>query len=82
MLFLFYERHPDEAYRAIIGAVLIKMGTGIMTIWGNSNVYYMSYMLMKGSTITANLNSIILLSCIVPIGLVTLLATKISTIVG
>lgn len=61
---------------------MIKLGTGLITIWGNSNIYYLSYLLMKGQTVTANLNSIILLSCIVPIGLVTLLATKISNAVG
>jgi len=81
-MFLFGEQHSDQAYRSLTGAVLIKLATGLITIWGNSNIYYLSWLVGKSVDIRKDANSIILLAAIVPISLLTLIATKISNKYG
>lgn len=81
-MFLFRENHSDLAYRSLSGAVLIKLATGLMTIWGNSNIYYLSWLVQKGNPVRNDANSVILLASIVPISLLTLLATKASNKFG
>lgn len=81
-MFLFQENHSDQAYRSLSGAVLIKMATGLMTIWGNSNIYYLSWLVDKGTHVRSDANSVILLASIVPIALLTLVATKVSNRFG
>lgn len=81
-MFLLREHHSDQAFRSLCGAVLIKLATGLMTIWGNSNIYYLSWLVQQDVEVSSDANSKILLAAILPISLLTLLATKISNRFG
>lgn len=62
--------------------MLIKIATGIVTIWGNTNIYYLSFLLSRGLPISKDSNSRILLFSILPISIIALMATKLSNRFG
>lgn len=65
-----------------IGSYLLHMVAGITTIWGSTNIYYLSYFHYKDPSINADTNSIILISIIIPLSIVLLLSTKICDKLG
>ena len=57
----------SEAFMSMVGAVLIKLSTSVITCWGNINLYYLSYFREKeGHTITTSTNSVIILIALFP----------------
>lgn len=37
-----------SALKTFIGMVFIKLGTGIITLWGSFNIYFFSYLRNEG----------------------------------
>jgi len=66
----------------LIGTILIKLATGLTTVWGGSNIYFLSYFKQKGENITTSTNSYILLAIVLPMSLVILIATWLSNRFG
>jgi hypothetical protein len=65
-----------------IGSYLLHVTAGITTIWGSTNIYYLSYFHYQDSSINANTNSIILISIIIPLSLILVLSTKVCDSLG
>jgi len=69
---------PRPALLTFIGTALIKLATGMIGIWGNTNIYYFSYLHHHGTNITNFTNSILLLCTIIPSSLAMLVATRLT----
>lgn len=69
---------PKEAAFTLLGVVLIKFSTGVITCWGSINLYIMSYFYFQGYQISQLTNSVMILLMIIPMSLLTLFATKLS----
>ena len=65
-----------------IGSYLLHIAAGIATIWGSTNIYYLSYFYYIDHSINANTNSIILISVVIPLSIILVLSTKISDSLG
>ena len=68
---------PDQK-RTLLGVVLVKLATGVISCWGSINLYIMSYFYFQGYEITKSTNSLMILFMIIPMSFLTLLATKLS----
>ena len=66
------------ALRTFIGTALIKIATGTIGIWGNTNIYYFSYLHHHDTPITKSTNSLLLLCAVIPSSLAMLLSTTLS----
>lgn len=71
-----------EALSTLIGVILIKVSTGVLSVWGSLNIYILSYFHGNGVTISPQTNSIIVLFVIVPMSVIILWATKIANKIG
>jgi len=65
-----------------IGSYLLHVAAGITTIWGSTNVYYLSYFHEQDPTIDASTNSIILISVVIPLSIILVLSNKICEQLG
>ncbi len=65
-----------------VGSCLLHIVAGITTIWGSTNIYYLSYFHHNNYPVNENTNSFILISIIIPISITLLLSTKISDRLG
>lgn len=65
-----------------IGSCLLHITAGITTIWGSTNIYYLSYFHETDPSINEDTNSYILISIIVPLSIVLLLSTKVCDYLG
>lgn len=55
-----------EAKLTLLGGLLIKLGTSIISTWGNINLYFLSEFREEGYSITVSTNSIILVLTVFP----------------
>ena len=55
-----------EAKITLLGGILIKLGTSIVSTWGNINLYFLSKFREEGYSITVSTNSIILVLTVFP----------------
>lgn len=67
-----------DAIKTLIGVIMIKFTTGVISSWGSINLYILSYFHYQGVMINSHTNSIIILSVVIPISFLILLATKLS----
>lgn len=65
-----------------IGSYLLHITAGITTIWGSTNVYYLSYFHYRDRSIDGNTNSIILISVIIPLSIILVLSNKVCDKLG
>lgn len=65
-----------------MGAVIIKMATGIVTCFGTTNLYFLSYFHEAGEQVNRTTNSILLLAIVVPMSLFILAAPKLADLLG
>ena len=73
------ERGP---LKTMIGVILIKLATGVVTCWGTINLYILSYFHQLGEQINQSTNSILLLAIILPISVFILFAPKLVEMFG
>lgn len=67
-----------DALKTLIGVIMIKLTTGVISSWGSINLYILSYFHHEGVAITSHTNSIVILSVVIPISFLILLATRLS----
>ena len=74
----------SDAYKTMIGVVLINLGTSFFGDWGAFSLYVFSYFHYKGAPFAMNstTNSIILVVTIIPIIIAFILSNKIALKVG
>lgn len=74
----------SDAYKTMIGVVLINLGTSFFGDWGAFSLYVFSYFHYKGAPfdMDATTNSIILVVTIIPIVIAFIVSTKIALKVG
>ena len=70
------------ALLTLLGASLVKFATGIIGIWGATNIYFFSYLKHHGTNITPFTNSLILLCAIIPSSFAMLFSTRLSKLFG
>jgi hypothetical protein len=62
--------------KAMIGAIIIKLSTAVITCWGNINLYFLSCFHYQGTIVTPQTNSIILLLSVPTMMITMLIAIK------
>ena len=72
----------SDAKKTLIGVVLIKLSTGIISTWGSINLYLLSYFHQQGESVSSSTNSLLLLGIVVPTSLIILIAPAISNRIG
>lgn len=72
----------SPALKTLAGTALIKLATGIISIWGTINIYFFSYLRNKGTEITPMTNSIIMLCVLIPSSFSVLISTRLTNLFG
>jgi hypothetical protein len=62
----------------LIGCILINFASGIIPVWGNANLYFLSYFKNNGEDIDKDTNSWILISTVVPMCIFVVFSAKLS----
>jgi len=63
--------------KALIGGIIIKFSTAVITCWGNINLYFLSTFHYQGTKVTPQTNSIILLFSVPTMVIAMLIANRI-----
>lgn len=71
-----------SARKTFVGMVFIKIGTGIITLWGAINIYFFSHLRNHGTEITNNTNSLMLLGAMIPSTVSALFSTRLTKAYG
>ena len=65
-----------------MGAVIVQIAGGIVTCFGTTNLYFLSYFHEAGQQVDHNTNSILLLAIVLPMSLFNLAAPKLVHLLG
>jgi len=66
----------------LLGSLMIQFAAGIIPIWGNANLYFLSYLKSQGEHVDKNTNSWILIATVIPMCILVVFSTKISNRFG
>jgi len=61
---------------------MIQFASGVIPVWGNSNIYYLSYFKNHGSNVNEGTNSKILIATVIPMAFLVTFSTKLSNRYG
>jgi hypothetical protein len=66
----------------MVGSLLIQFSAGLIPVWGNANLYFLSYFKNNGEKVGKDSNSWILLATVVPMCFFIVFSTKLSNYFG
>lgn len=66
----------------LIGSCLINIVFALSSVWGATNIYYLSYFYNRGDNISENTNSEIIIVTVVPLSVILIFSTKICEKLG
>jgi Na+/melibiose symporter-like transporter len=61
---------------------MIQFASGVIPVWGNSNIYYLSYFKNHGENVSQGTNSKILIATVIPMACLVIFSTKLSNKFG